>query len=154
MRRTASFCILNLQHENTDQVIPRWISRNIGPCLINSCELVSKTVGTAITETRLCSDLLSQCLLHYPPADPKGNLTVFDHPNDGLPFKLLMGHTRLLQNKTPKFQKFVEQITSKVRQINDYPCSNRFITPYALWISSDHVTRTLWGPITVFMRMK
>ena len=59
-------------------VIPRWMSRNIGSCLIIFCKL-SKTVGDAITgtwsELALRNDLLSQWLLHYPPAYPKGNPT-------------------------------------------------------------------------------
>ena len=128
-------------------VIPHWVSRKIGPCLITSCKL-SKTLGAAITGT---GSELAPAQRSVVPAAVKlsspwsegGSKRLRSSKSDGLPFKLLPtassdpgqlmsgnisqktdlfacsrngSHPITPKQKTSKFQKFVEQITPKVRQ--------------------------------------
>ena len=116
-----------------------------------SCKLFPKQWAQPLQEqeanSRLRNDLLSQWLLHYSPADPEGNPSKFD----GLPFNLLPSASsdpwQLIsvtpKQRTSKFQKFAEQITHKVRQNDNYACSNWFTS---FWVSKlkKRLCRLVW----------
>ena len=64
---------------------PRWISRYIGPCLINCWKLFTQTGGTAMTRTGSelvhAQQAVVSVALHYPLSEQQGNSSVCDSTN-------------------------------------------------------------------------